>query len=229
MKTTLFILGLLVCSTLGFSQQEEKGTYFKYYQMNFDKTDKLDETIDASAMKDGEYYFMVKAKDNRTTSLGYYDNKGNIKSFLLDRYYNLYFNYITYDYKNDLMAVKNFKDVQDFTLAKIEFEYNDAKKISKTVVWSYSLPKRRLEKLEETLYRYTGDTYDVVERFNNRDQTYEKMVYKGNKDMQEYERYDIDGKTLQYLVKFYYEADKIAKKEFYSKTNVLIKTIAVKP
>ena len=111
----------------------------------------------------------------------------------------------------------------------MDYSYNDEKKLSKTVLWTYSLIQRRLVKLEEANYTYSGNAYDVVERFNRREQTYERIAYKGGTAVAEYERFDIDGKTLQYKIKFYYEGEKLAKKEYYSKSNVLIKTEIAKP
>jgi hypothetical protein len=82
-----------------------------------------------------------------------------------------------------------------------------------------------MEKIVETKYTYQGENYDVIERLNIRDQIYEKIAYQGSQAVQQYERYDIDGKTLQYRVKFYYENNQLARKEFYSRAGVLLRTV----
>lgn len=224
MKSMILTLILAFLSVMAFGQEMTSVSY-KSYALGFDKSDALSEQVDAAALKEGEFCFVVKSKEGRTFSIGYYDHQGNLQSYLLDRYFNLYFSYITFKYENEFITEKHFKNPADFTLAKIQYEYNEGKKISKTVLSIYSLMRRELVKLEETRYTYSGENYETVERYNRRDQTFERMVYKGGKQMQEYHRYDLDGKTLQYLVKFFYDGEKVSKKEIYSKTGVLLKTL----
>ena len=233
-KTILFIF--LPC--LIFGQESIKETYYKNYNLtqikigmplepSKDKMDVLvqEDVVEESALKDGEYYFMVKQNGTQIVSIGYYDNKGNIKVYLLDRYYNIYFNYITYQYQNEVLTSKEYKDTTDRVTAKIEFEYNENKKITKTKVFVYSLLQRKLVKIEETNYSYEGENYSLIERLNMREQTYSKYAFKGQNTVQEYERFDIDGKTLQYKIVFVYDNGNLSKKKFYSKSNVLLKTV----
>lgn len=224
MKKTLLTF-FLVCMASFLGAQEMSSTSYKNYTLAFDKTDLLSDQIDNANLKEGELAFVVKSKEGRTFSIGYYDNKGNLKSYVLDRYFNLYFSYITYRYENEFITEKYFKNPADFTLAKIQFEYNEAKKVSKSILYAYSLMRRELVKLEETRYTYNGDNYEVVEKHNQREQTFERLTYKGNKQVQEYHRYDIDGHTMQYWEKFFYDGEKLAKKEVYSKTGVLLETL----
>lgn len=222
-------LGLLLIFAVSFAFSAEGDytqTFYRDYKLNFDKSDNLVDKVEPSAFKEGEFYFMVKSKDNRIFSIGYYDNKGNINSYLLDRFYNIRFHYVTFEYKNEGVSVKNFKDADDFVLGKIEFEYNAEKKVSKTTLWLYSLARRELLKTEETsyLYKEKGEKYETIERLNSRNQIFEKIHYRGTEQVQEYERYDIDGKTLQYRIKMTYEAERV-KKEYFSKSDVLIKTV----
>jgi len=65
----------------------------------------------------------------------------------------------------------------------------------------------------------------LIERLNMREQTYSKYAFKGQNTVQEYERFDIDGKTLQYKIVFVYDNGNLSKKKFYSKSNVLLKTV----
>lgn len=231
MKKLIINLGLLLLCISLYAQNNPANnanaqkTYFQNYKLNFNKTDLLEKPVDTSKMKDGEFYFLQSKKGDQIQSIAYYDNKGNIQTYVLDRYYNVYFQYITFKYEKGLLVSKEFKNASDFVLAKIDYEYDENKKIKKTTLYTYSLLQRELIKIEETSYNYQGDAYSIVERVNKQDQTYEKLNYGGKKALQEYERYDIDGKTLQYRIKYFYENNQISKKEYYSKANVLIKTI----
>ncbi len=226
----ILILFLLLISMAVFSQKddekEEKAAgqaFYKTYKLNLDLTDVIGETADK--LKEGEIYFKVtKNADGKIENIGYYDHTENPREYLLDRYYNIYFNNITYEYKNELLSTKKMRDKTDFILSQIDFEYNDDKKIKKTILWIYSIVRRELVKTIETKYTYKDKEYDVVDRLNKREQTFERIHYNGSKSIQKYERYDIDGKTLQYIINFTYEGEQLVKKQYFSKSNVVIKT-----
>jgi len=221
-KMTIVLLSIL--TTLIFSQEKNK-KYFFFYTLNFDKTDNFKEEKSTGELKENEFYFVVTYNtDNLVDSVGYYDVKGNINTYLIDRYNNIFFNYITYKYEKGLLKTKEFKNKEDKVMSKIDFEYTEEKKISKTILFTYSIKKRELIKIEETKFTYKDNNYDIVERINAREQIYEKFFYNGKPSILEYYRYNIDGKTLQYSIKYYYDGDKLVKKEFYSKAGVLIKT-----
>lgn len=237
-KKWFFLLYIIIIAQISYAQDSITETFYKSYSLMAFKIgqkaepgkDKMDifneqDRVEKANLKEGEFYFLVKKKGDQILSVGYYDHKGNIQRFLLDRVTNVYFNYVTYQYKDGILISKEYKNTADFVLAKIVYEYNEQKKMNKSKLFVYSLTQRKLIQLEETNYYYTGDNYDFVERYNMRNQTYEKFIFKSTAWVQEYERYDIDGKTLQYRVRFFYDGETLARKEYYSRTDVLLKTI----
>ena len=151
MRVVFKVVILLTLFLNIFGQEAKSKKYFFYYKLNFDKTDNFSEEKNQNELKENEFYFVVTYNnDNLVESVGYYDPKGNINTYLVDRYNNIFFNYITYKYEKGLLATKEFKDKDDKVLAKINFEYNEEKRISKTILFIYSLKKRELIKIEET-------------------------------------------------------------------------------
>ena len=65
MKSIILTLLLAFISVMALGQEMTSVSY-KSYALGFDKSDALSEQVDAAALKEGEFCFVVKSKEGRT-------------------------------------------------------------------------------------------------------------------------------------------------------------------
>jgi len=157
-------------------------------------------------------------------SIACYDKNKELSLYILDKPLNMYFYYITFEYKDDELKLITLRDITDQKLWEIRYFYSNTKKIVKSEVYKRETETGELFLVFFNQYRYyyNGKIF-VHSLYNKRSELEERTYYMDNENKKRYERYMQGGKELQYFIIYSY--DGITDFRVYSPTNVLLKVV----
>lgn len=213
------------------SLEEEKGGKISYMgkcTLNLVQQIECSEELDPSKIKEFEGYFSLVNVDGKLKKVAYYDKEAKIQRYLLDREFNLSFNYVKIEYDDkDRPTKTQFLDTNGKVLFEIRYNIeklnggSSREDIRSIDLMGYSLTQRKLVKLKKTFFIYGGDPYKNVIHSNQGDQKYDNEIYEGKKQFVRYERYSEDG-TIQYTKVYEIKGDEKVKETVYNKDGILI-------